>query len=58
MFGASRPRTHGGDANNSRSDEVTKMMIENRTSASMLFEMTESRKRVVLFTILCFLVML
>ena len=34
------------------------MMIENRTSASMLFEMTESRKRVVLFTILCFLVML
>jgi len=34
------------------------MVLQNRNSVSMLFELTESRKRVLLFTLLCFLVML
>jgi len=34
------------------------MVLQKRNSVSMLFELTESRKRMMIFTLLCFLVML
>jgi len=34
------------------------MLAKDQDTSALLFELTESRKRVLLFTILCFLVML
>ncbi len=43
---------------NNPEDEVFVMVLQKRNSVSMLFELTESRKRMMIFTLLCFLVML